>query len=78
MARVCEKCGKGTRVGSAVTRRGITKNKGGIGLRITSRTKRKFKSNIQKVRVRSADGKSVARIRVCTRCIKAGKVLKRA
>ncbi len=77
MARVCDICSKRTHVGSRVQRRGITKKKGGIGLRITSRTKRKFKSNIQKVRTRSADGKSVKRMKVCTRCIKAGKVRKR-
>lgn len=76
MSRVCEICSKGTRVGSVVSRRGITKKKGGIGLRITSRKKRKFKSNIQRVRARTADGKTVSRMRVCTRCLKAGKVLK--
>ena len=59
---------KRTHVGSRVTRRGITKKKGGIGLRITSRTKRKFKSNIQRVRAKSPDGKTVKRVRVCTRC----------
>ncbi len=76
MARKCETCGKRTHVGSKVERRGITKKKGGIGLRITSRKKRKFKSNIQKIRTRSLDGKTVKRMKVCTRCIKAGKVLK--
>jgi large subunit ribosomal protein L28 len=77
MARKCELCGKRTEVGNQIERRGITKKKGGIGLRITSRTRRKFKPNIQKVRVRSADGKTVGRKKVCTRCIKAGKILKR-
>lgn len=77
MARKCELCGKRTEVGSRVERRGITKKKGGIGLRITSRVKRKFKPNIQKVKARSADGKSVSKVKACTRCIKAGKVLKR-
>ncbi len=76
MARVCDTCGKRTEVGNAISRRGITKKKGGIGLRITSRTRRKFKPNIQKVRVRTNDGKTVKRMKVCTRCIKAGKVQK--
>ncbi len=77
MARVCDICGKRTQVGSMVERRGITKKKGGIGLRITSRVKRKFKPNIQKVRVLTQDGKTATRMKVCTRCIKAGKIFKR-
>ncbi len=78
MARKCEVCGKHTHVGNQIERRGISKKKGGIGLRITSRTRRKFKPNIQKVRTVSEDGKTVQRQKVCTRCIKAGKVKKRA
>ena len=77
MARVCDICGKRTEVGCQVERRGITKKKGGIGLRITSRVKRKFKPNIQKVRVVTNDGKTAVRMKICTRCIKAGKVAKR-
>ena len=77
MARSCEICGKHTTTGGRLTRRGITKKKGGIGLRITSHTKRTFKPNIQKVRVLSEDGKTARRARVCTRCLKAGKVRKR-
>ena len=76
MARKCEICRKSTQTGGRLTRRGITKKKGGIGLRITSHTKRKFKANIQKVRARSVDGKTVKRVKVCTRCLTAGKVLK--
>jgi len=76
MARVCDVCGKRTEVGSQVCRRGIAKKKGGIGIRITSREKRTFKPNIQKVKARTEDGKPV-RVKACTRCIKAGKVLKR-
>ena len=39
-----------------------------------NRTKRVFKPNLQKVRVLK-DGK-VVRLRVCTKCLKAGKVTK--
>lgn len=74
--RACEICAKHTTVGGQLTRRGITKKKGGIGLRITSHTKRKFKANIQKVRTRTPDGKTVRRVKICARCLKAGKVLK--
>ena len=76
MARSCDVCGKHTQVGSQVQRRGIAKKQGGIGIRITSREKRKFKSNIQNVK--AMVGKTPVRMRVCTRCIKAGKVAKRA
>ena len=76
MARECSVCGKHTQVGSQVCRRGISKKKGGIGIRITSREKRTFKANIQRVKVMV--GKTPKRVRVCTRCIKAGKITKRA
>ena len=74
MARVCELCGKRTEVGNQITRRGLAKAKGGVGRRITGKSKRKFKPNIQ--RVRAEVGGSVVRVKVCTRCLKAGKVLK--
>ncbi len=76
MARACEVCGKHTQVGSQICRRGIAKKKGGIGIHITSREKRTFKPNIQRVKV--LVGKTATRMRVCTRCLKAGKVAKRA
>ena len=68
MARACEVCGKKTQVGNQLCRRGIAKKKGGIGIRITSREKRTFKPNIQKVK--AMDGKTARRMKVCTRCIK--------
>ena len=49
MARVCDLCCKRTEVGNQLCRRGISKKKGGIGIRITSREKRTFKPNIQNV-----------------------------
>ena len=39
-----------------------------------NRTKRRFNPNLQ--RVRAVINKNVRRVRVCTRCIKAGKVIK--
>jgi large subunit ribosomal protein L28 len=74
MARVCEICGKKTQSGAQIARRGLPKKKGGVGLRITGHTLRKFKANIQKLRV-EIDGEAT-RIRICTRCIKSGKVVK--
>ena len=74
MARVCEICGRKTETGNSITRRGLAKAKGGVGRRVTSRNKRTFKANVQKVRA-EVNG-SVRRVRTCTRCLKAGKVKK--
>lgn len=74
MARVCEICGKHTQSGAQLARRGLPKKKGGVGLRITGHTLRKFKANVQRMRVQ-VDGEAI-RMRICTRCIKSGKVVK--
>jgi large subunit ribosomal protein L28 len=74
MARVCEFCGKHTEVGGIVARRGLAKSKGGVGLRCTGRSFRKFKPNIQRVRA-IIDG-APRRVRLCTRCLKGGRVKK--
>ena len=74
MARVCDTCGKRTEVGNQITRRGLAKAKGGVGRKITGRAKREFKPNIQRVRVMV--GKTPTRMRVCVKCLKAGKVRK--
>ena len=74
MARVCSICGKGTTTGASVARRGLPKKKGGVGLRITGRSLRKFKPNVQRVRA-LVDGE-LTRVKVCTRCLKSGKVSK--
>lgn len=74
MARVCEICGKHTRAGASIARRGLPKKKGGVGLRTTGHTKRTFQPNIQ--RVRAVVKGEVKRIRVCTTCIKSGKITK--
>ena len=73
MARVCESSGKRTRVGGSIARRGLPKKVGGIGLNITGHTKRKFKPNIQKVRVVMPDG-TVERLRLSTKVIKTGMI----
>jgi len=74
MARVCDICEKRTRVGGSIARRGLPKRKGGVGLKTTGHTKRKFFPNLQKIQVQQ--GKSVVRMRVCTRCIKSGRIQK--
>jgi large subunit ribosomal protein L28 len=74
MSRVCEFCGRRPRIGNQVTRRGIAKKKGGIGRRVTGRSKRRFLPNLQSVRAQV--GTRVVRVRICTRCLKAGKIVK--
>ena len=74
MARKCEKCGKRTEVGNKVARRGLAKAKGGVGIKTTGVTKRKFKPNIQKLRC-EVNGLAT-RVRICTKCLKTGLVKK--
>ena len=74
MSKICEVCGKGSRVGSVIVRKGLPKKKGGIGLHTTGIAKRRFQPNVQRVRVRV--GKTPRTMTVCTSCIKAGKIQK--
>lgn len=74
MSRVCEICGKKTQFGSMISRRGLPKYKGGIGLKTTGISRRKFKPNIQKVRAEINGG--VRRVKICTSCLAAGKIKK--
>ena len=74
MSRVCQVTGRRTRVGNKVARRGLAKKKGGVGRRVTGRSKRKFKPNIQRVRA-LIDGK-VCRIKVSAKAIRMGLVVK--
>lgn len=76
MARVCEICKKKTASGGSIARRGLPKKAGGVGLRTTGHTARKFLPNIQ--RVRAVVAGQVKRVSVCTRCIKSGRVKKPA
>jgi large subunit ribosomal protein L28 len=74
MAKVCEICGKRPRAGRSIARRGLAKKKGGVGRRITGKSRRKFKPNLQRIKA-VLKGK-VKRLWVCTKCIKANKVQK--
>ncbi len=61
MSRVCDVCGKGTLFGNNVSH---AKN----------RTRRTWLPNLQQVRT-EIDG-TVFKVKICTRCLKAGKILK--
>ncbi len=72
MSRRCAICGKKALTGASVTRRGLPKKKGGVGLKTTGITKRKFLPNLQSKRIVVA-GK-IKKTLVCTKCIKSAKL----
>ena len=76
MAQACEVCGKKPVMGNQVTHRGKAKYLGGVGTKITGITRRKFRPNLQRVHVTTANGTRKA-MRVCTQCIRSGAVAKR-
>jgi len=64
MSKVCQICGKGPRTGCNVSH-------------ANNHTKRRWLPNLQSVRVDIGGGKT-RRMRVCTRCIRSGKIVKPA
>ncbi len=62
MARVCYSCGKRPGSGNNVSH-------------AHNKTRRRWLPNLQTVRIVDADGER-RRVRVCTRCISAGKITK--
>lgn len=74
MPRVCAFTGRKTRMGNQVTTRGKAKYLGGVGTKTTGITARKFRPNIQRVRA-LINGK-IVRIKVSTKAIKSGLVVK--
>ena len=75
MARQCQVCGKQSQMGNSVETRGKAKYLGGVGTKITGITRRKFKPNLQRVRVAQDDGTN-KRMLVCTQCIRSGAIRK--
>ncbi|MCE9631277.1 MAG: 50S ribosomal protein L28 [Planctomycetia bacterium] len=75
MARSCQVCSKGFSVGNQVTIRGKAKYLGGVGTKVTGITRRKFKPNLQRLRVTVGRGTNTT-VLVCTQCIKSGAVTK--
>ena len=56
MAFVCEVCGKKPIMGNSVAHRGKAKYLGGVGTKVTGISRRKFKPNLQRVRITTANG----------------------
>ena len=74
MAKECAICKKGIISGVKYKRRGQIKRTGGAGSKIVGKTLRRFLPNLQKVKV-NLNG-TIKRIKVCTSCISAGKIVK--
>ncbi len=62
MAQRCDVCGKGPQFGNNVSH-------------ANNKTRRRFNPNLQSIRVKQTSGVA-KRQKVCTRCIKAGKIIK--
>jgi large subunit ribosomal protein L28 len=74
MPRVCAFTGRRTSTGRSLRYRGKAKYLGGVGKKITGKTRRKFRPNIQNVTA-LIDGRPT-RIKASTRAIKSGLVVK--
>jgi large subunit ribosomal protein L28 len=75
MGKVCIITGRRPVKGSIINRKGQTKKSGGIGTHVTSITKRKFRPNLQRVRIRMPNG-GTKRVWVSVKALKAGLVQK--
>jgi len=62
MARICYVCGKGPTVGNNVSH-------------ANNKSRRRWLPNLQRVKIMTDDD-GVRRVRVCTRCMSAGKIKK--
>lgn len=74
MAQRCDVCEKEPIRGNQLAQRGKAKYLGGNGRKTTGISRRSFRPNLQRIRVQEGE-RSVIR-RVCTRCIRGGKVTK--
>jgi large subunit ribosomal protein L28 len=63
MAQVCELCGKGPQFGNNISH-------------ANNVTRRRWNPNLQSVKAAAPSGGGTKRVRVCTSCIKSGKVIK--
>lgn len=71
MAKLPRKIGNKTTSGNRITRKGLSKKKGGIGLNTTGVARRTFKTNMQRKKIRFADG-TVKRMWVRVKDVRAG------
>jgi len=76
MAKRCDLCGKGPVAGRSFIRRGKAKKEGGVGKKVVRANRRRFMPNLQRIRA-LVNGKRQV-IRVCTKCMKKGRVVRAA
>jgi large subunit ribosomal protein L28 len=74
VAQTCHSCGKTVSKGNQIARRGKAKYLGGNGRKTTGITRRTFRPNLQRIRIQENGG--TATRRVCTQCIRSGRVQK--
>lgn len=70
MSRTCEVTGRGTATGGSIARRGLAKSQGGVGLRTTGRSKRKFKVNVQRKRIWVPELGEFVNVKLSTRALR--------
>ena len=75
MGMQCDICGKKPVLGNQYARRGKAKYLGGVGRKVTGKTRRKFKPNLQ--RIKAEINGQVKTIRVAVSAIRSG-LVKRA
>ena len=75
MAQICAITGKRPTKGKIINRKGQSKKSGGIGTHVTSITKRKFRPNLQRIRIKMPNG-GTKRMLVSVKAIKAGLIEK--
>ena len=71
MSMQCGICGKRPVGGNQYARRGKAKYLGGVGRKVTGKSRRHFNPNLQSLQVQL--GGTVRRMRVCVQCIRSGK-----
>jgi len=70
----CAICGKKPVVGHRITKRGMSKKEGGVGRKNVRVNLRRFLPNLQ--HVTAITHGVIRRMRVCTACLKSGRVVK--
>ena len=75
MSKVCFITGRRPVKGNIINRKGQSKKSGGIGTHVTSITRRQFRPNLQRIRIKLPGG-GTKRVWVSVKAIKAGLVQK--
>ena len=70
MSKVCQVTGKKPSRGYTYVTRGIAKKKKGIGLKVTGKTKRKFKPNLQSKRLYLPEEKRFVEMKMSTNAMR--------